>query len=448
MNLTETIRKTIAHHELIPAGAKVVVGVSGGADSVALLRVFQALEVPVTVAHLNHQLRGVESDGDEAFVRDLAEELGFPMVGKSVDVRKRAEASGLSLEMAARQARHDFFAEFGDAVVALAHHADDQVETFLLRLARGAGTEGLSGMSFAQTIGSLRLIRPMLKIPRPEILQWLEENHFAWREDASNRDPAFLRNRIRHSILPRLGRELNPNIRENILRTMEILQAENQCMDLIVDEASSLEPHTTATRLEASSTLPLAVRRRLVRKWLFEQGAEEVGFEAVEKILALMDKAEGTTVFELNDWQRVVVEYGTSRLEFVGQAFQPARGRQECLPHMVLTTELGRGWKKDGAEQIGALPAAASFDAERVGDAPITVRSFEPGDRMEPLGMEGHRKLQDIFTDAKIPRARRASIPVVVCRGEIIWIPGYRIDRKWKVHGTGEKSMHVHLRLK
>ncbi len=430
MSLIETIQKTIERHQLIPAGAKVVVGVSGGADSVALLRVFQALEVPATVAHLNHQLRGVESDGDETFVRELAGELGFPMVGKCVDVRKLAEASGLSLEMAARRARHDFFAEFGDnAVIALAHHADDQVETFLLRLARGAGSEGLGGMSFTQTIGPLRLIRPMLGIPRSEILQWLEENHFAWREDASNSDEAFLRNRIRHTILPMLGKQLNPNIRENILRTMDILREENEFLKL----------ETRNLKLEAG--IPLAAKRRLLRKWLFEQGAEEVGFETVEKILELMDAGEGTTVFELNAGQRVVVEYGVPRLECVGQAFEPAQSWE-------LTIQQGSGWKKDCASGIGDLLAEASFDAERVGDSPITVRSFEPGDRMEPLGMEGSRKLQDIFTDLKIPKARRSSVPVVVCRGEIIWIPGYRIDRKWKVHGSEGRAVHVHLRLK
>lgn len=416
MKLAETIRETIDRHGLIPHGTKVVVGVSGGADSVALLRVFQTLEIPVTIAHLNHQLRGAEADADEQFVRNL----GVPVVVKSVDVRKLAKSSGLSVEMAARQARHDFFGEFDNSVIALAHHADDQAETFILKLARGAGTEGLGGMSFSQTLGTLRIIRPMLGIPRSGILQWLKENGYDWREDASNADEAFLRNRVRHTVLPMLERELNPNIRETILRTMDILREENAWMDSIAGEASSF----------------VAAKRRALRKWLFENGAEEVGFDAVEKILALMDTGNGTTVFELNDRQRVVMEYGKPRFE--------EAGRLESPPHK-LSIERGTGWKKDHGQGAGILPAEASFDADKVGDAPITVRSFEPGDRMKPFGMEGSRKLQDIFTDQKIPRAQRPSIPVVVCRGEIIWVPGYRTARGWEVQGSSGQALHVRV---
>ena len=436
-SLPETIHETIECHGLIPAPANVLVGVSGGADSVALLRALHQLGIPVTIAHLNHRLRGVDSDADEQFVRDLAARLGVPIVVKSVEVRKQAERSGLSIEMAARQARHDFFAEFKNSVIALAHHADDQVETFLLKLARGAGSDGLGGMSFLQKIGQIRLIRPMLGIPRADIIQWLEKNGFEWREDASNSDEAFLRNRVRHRILPMLKSELNPNIRETILRTMDILRAENEWMESLIN----------ATKLEASSTLPLAAQRRVLRKWLFEQGVESVTFDAVEKIIALMDAGKGTTIFELNDRQRVVVEYGKPRIEHVEHPAgtgQPAQGRLESLPHK-LSIKHGTGWKKDHGKGAGILPAEASFNAEKIGDSPITVRGYEPGDRMKPLGMEGRRKLQDILTDQKIPRAQRPSIPVVVCRGEIIWLPGYRTARGWEVPGSDAEAMHLRI---
>jgi len=427
VNLAETIRETIDRHNLIPVDTEVVIGVSGGADSIALLHALHALKIPATIAHLNHQLRGAEAEADERFVRKLASELGFHIICKSVDVKQLADDNGISIEMAARRARHDFFATFDNAVIVLAHHADDQAETFLLKLARGAGTEGLGGMPYFQQIDALRLIRPMLDIPRAEIIGWLEENGFKWREDASNQDVAFLRNRVRHTVLPLLEQELNPNIRETILRTMNILREENAWMEKL---------ETGNRKLETDA--PLAAKRRSLRKWLFDNGAEGVDFNAVDSILQLMDTGNGTTVFELNDRQRVVIEYGTPR-------FEQAEGRQKRLPHVRLTSEPGTGWRKDHGKGVGILPAEASFAAEKVGDSPITVRGWESGDRIDPLGLEGRCKLQDIFTNQKVPRTRRASIPVVVCQGEIIWIPGYRIARGWEVQGSNGKAIHVRI---
>ncbi len=426
MNLTETIRNTIERHGLIPSGAPVVAGVSGGADSIALLHALHALGTPVTIAHLNHQLRGEASDGDEALVRQLAEQLDLPIAVKSVDVSALARSEGISVEMAARQARHAFFAELEPTVVALAHHADDQVETFFLRLTRGAGTDGLGGMAYSQAIGQIRLIRPMLDVTRSEIRDWLKENGIAWREDASNSDEKHLRNRVRHTVLPMLERELNPNLRQAILRTMNILREEGEWMDATIADCPL-----------AMTDLPLAAKRRALRQWLFGQGAEEVSFDAVDRILAQMARGEGTTVHELNVRQRVVVEYGVPRFEDTPPS--------QDIAGWTLTIEAGRGWKKDEADRIGRLPAEASFNAAKVGDAPITVRAFREGDRMAPLGMEGSRKLQDIFTDLKLPRSLRTQVPVVVCRGEIIWLPGYRIALGWQVPDAQGESVHVRI---
>jgi len=439
VNLPETIRQAIDRHNLIPDKTNVVLGVSGGADSVALLHAFQLLEIPCTVAHLNHGLRGEESDADEQFVRDLAENLGLPLARKTVHVQQLAETTNQSIEMAARQARHAFFEEFEDSVIALAHHADDQAETFILKLARGAGPDGLGGMQHAQDMGSIRLIRPMLDIPRTEIIGWLKKNQINWREDASNSDESFLRNRVRHTVLPMLEKELNPNIRETILRTMDILRAENAYVDAASSRVAQDTGSSDATRLEAASTLkqPLALQRRIVRKWLFDNGAAEAGFEAVEKILSLIEEAKGSAIYELNDRQRVVVEYGQPRFE--------TNDSMPLAPEWTISIEPGSGWRKDHGKGAGNLPAEASFDTGKVGDAPIEVRTFKPGDRMAPFGMEGTRKLQDIFTDLKIPKARRHQVPVVVCRGEIIWIPGYRTARGWEVQNADSKSIHVRI---
>lgn len=419
MNLPQLIKKKCEKYDLLPPDKHFVVGVSGGADSIALLRVFRALEIPVTIAHLNHSLRGAESDADEAFVREIAAETGLPMVAKTVDVKALAEKTGQSIEMAARQARHDFFREFDDSIIALAHHADDQVETFFLKLARGAGTEGLSGMPYFQKLEGLELIRPMLDIPREEILQWLKENNFKWREDSTNSDEAFLRNKVRHTILPILESELNPNIRETVLRTMEILRAENEWMDEMAETGTSL-----------------AAKRRSIRKWLFDEGAEEVGFDAVERILKGMEKAEGSSIAELNESQRVVIEYGNPRFE--DDHFQTS----DISWNLSVSDSVG--WLRDDSK-IGDSSAEASICAQKLAGRAIDVRMVRAGDRISPLGMKGSRKLQDILTDLKTPKAQRNRVPVVVCEGEIVWVPGYRIAQGWQVEGSNGKSVHLKL---
>ncbi len=427
MNLPKTIREAIDRHSLIPDSTNVVLGVSGGADSVALLHAFHSLKIPCTVAHLNHGLRGAESDADEAFVRSLADTLGLPIVDKTANVQQLAGSSGQSIEMAARQARHDFFAEFENSVIALAHHADDQAETFILKLARGAGTEGLGGMNYAQDLGSVRLIRPMLNIPRSSIVEWLKENNISWREDASNSDKAFLRNRVRHAVLPTLEKELNPNMRNTILRTMNILQEENEWMESMI----------SGSDIQDLPSLPLAAQRRILRRWLFENDVDAADFNTVDQILSLISNGSGSTTFELNDRQRVIIEYGIPR---IGHLNKPAE-----QPGYHLVREEGTGWRPDHGNGIGIVPAEASFDAAAVGESPIEIKTYEPGDRMVPLGMQGTRKLQDIFTDQKIPAAQRTQVPVVVCRGEIIWIPGYRTARGWEVKNPDGKSIHVRI---
>jgi len=448
MTLVEQVGSALRASGYQP-GTPVIAAVSGGADSTALLHALYQLQVPLTVAHLNHCLRGNESDGDESFVRALANRLNLPMIGKSCDVKKLAEETGWSLEMAARQARLRFFADIaGDnALVALAHNADDQVETFLLKLARGAGSDGLGGMPLLQPMENYSIIRPMLGISRATIFQWLKEHNLKWREDSSNHDKRFLRNCIRHEILPLLEKRLNPDIRNTILRTMDILREETRWME------SMIEGKTFRDRL------PIAARRRLLRKWLFEYNAENVTFGAVDKILSLIDGGKGTKVYELNSRQRVVVEYGQPRFQYMdtgspspnpnptGEISPKQQNRDpenEQCPWRVFT-ETGTGWKKDHGKGAGILPAEASFDAKKIGNATLTVRRFRPGDRMKPLGMTGSRKLQDIFTDQKIPRARRTEIPVVECRGEIIWIPGYRTARGWEVPDPKAASVHIRI---
>jgi tRNA(Ile)-lysidine synthase len=424
MDLIEKVKEAIERDNLIPAGTRVLVGVSGGADSVALLHILHRLGYDITAAHLNHSIRGAEADTDEAFVKDLCAKLGIECVMQKSDVPALAQEKGISLEMAARDARHEFFSSKVQslkpkALVALGHHADDQLETFFLRAARGTGPAGLGGMKSFQTLETncvgaqkLLLIRPMLGVRRSEIVQWLEQNMGAgsacWREDASNSDESIPRNLVRRQILPMLGK-INERAAENILRTMEILR----------DEEAFPEK---------------AAARRDARDRLIEFGVTPT-FEAVEQFIEFSTRTNGTTFLDL-EGVRLVNEYGvvsvdatsSSRCSSTGNATRTSRLRSVRM-------EQGAGILRGKWE--------ASVSLEKIAGRDVSVRAAKPGDRMNPYGMDGSKKLQDIFTDLKIPLAQRADWPVVECGGEIIWLPGYRIARGWELSSDSEKALHL-----
>ena len=402
MNLIEKVKEAIERGNLIFDGVKVIVGVSGGADSVTLLHVLHRLGFNMTAAHLNHSIRGAEADGDEAFVKELCTKLGIECVTSKTDVPALAKEKGISFEMAAREARHEFFRsnvkrQKSKVVVALAHHADDQLETFFLRAARGTGPSGLGGMRPFQGLENLQLCRPMLGIRRSEIFQWLETEGIEWREDASNADESIPRNRVRHQILPTLG-EINECAAKNILRTMEILRDEEN------------RPERAAARREA-------------RDWLIEHGGTP-SFDAIEQLIEFSARTDGTTFLDL-EGLRIVNEYGELNVGQASSLFHRESVRME--------------------EGVGILRGKweASVSLEKIDGREVTVRTAEPGDRMNPYGMEGFKKLQDIFTDLKIPKAQRENWPVVECGGEIIWLPGYRIAQGWQLFRDTEPALHL-----
>ncbi len=411
MNLIEKVKAAIERDNLIPDGTQVFVGVSGGADSVALLYSLHRLGYTVTAAHLNHSIRGAQADADEAFVKALCQKLGVECVTAQTDVPALAAEKGISLEMAAREARHAFFRALTSdlrpltSVLCLAHHADDQLETFFLRAARGAGPSGLGGMKSFQCLEKLTLIRPMLGIRRAEIFQWLENENIAWREDASNADESIPRNRVRHQILPILGK-INQRAAENILRTMALLRADEETQ----------------------------MARTAARERLIEFGVSP-SFDAVGQFIAFSSRTDGTTFLDL-EGVRLVNEYGSVNVDAVSSP------RFKCSADAVGTPRLHSVRMEEG---VGILrgPWQASVSLLKLDGREVVVRSPRPGDRMNPYGMEGSKKLQDIFTDLKIPKAQRADWPVVECGGEIIWLPGYRIARGWELSSDEEPALHL-----
>ncbi len=441
--MLDQVQSALERHAMARRGELVLVAVSGGADSVALLHALWQLRgrlgLQLAVAHLNHGIRGAAAAADAAFVRRLAKRLALPFVAERVAVPQQARVTGISLEMAARAARYAFFqraaAQLGAAAVAVAHNADDQAETILLRIARGTGPDGLAGMSRVSQRDGLKIIRPLLGVTRAGIVAYLKQHRLRWREDASNRDPQHLRNRVRHEILPLLERCLNPQIRTALLRMAEVMRDENERNDSVA-LAMVLVGHLSVKQLLG---LGRAMQRRILRQWLFagQVEADRVSFDMIESILPLLADQRGTKFLDLGGGWKVVRRYNDLTLE---------RSPDAAAPLWKLDVTQHRGILKERPTMPGQLPACATLGAWAVGGAPLVVRAAQPGDRMAPLGMEGTKKLQDIFTDAKVPRDQRASIPVVECKGQIVWLPGYRIARGWEVPNPQSRSLRLTLR--
>lgn len=449
----------IRQKQLILPGEVVVVAVSGGADSVALLHVLLHLpgcRLQLVVAHLNHSLRGAESAGDEEFVRVLAEQHQLPCETGRVDVARLAAEMGLSLEEAGREARYAFFArvvkKHAAAVVATAHHQDDQAETVLMRLLRGAAGSGLAGIR--PSSGEARVVRPFLCATRQEIESYLAKAGLPWREDESNVDQEFLRNRIRHQLLPLL-KDYNPEIVARLNSTAEALAADEALLDGLTCAAF------TRCRVAGGSgvtlDLPLLqhephpLRPRLYRQAIrgVKGDLQRISFRHLKAIEKLVSGNAPNGQLHLPAGITVTRSY--SRLNF----------SDEALPERFVAAEITIGTcgsyllpcgKTLQVEQLAALPGDSLLagedtiflDPARVA-FPWQVRYFQPGDRFVPLGMSGHKKLKKLFIDRKISPGQRQLTPLLLQAAEVVWVCGLQLAEKGRLTVANGPLIRVKL---
>ena len=410
--------------KMLGPGEPLLAGMSGGPDSVALLDALVKSGWSPQIVHLNHQLRGAESDGDAEFVRELAGRYDLPCTIESCKVAGDEDS--------ARRARHEFFARVAEQTgikkIALAHTADDQVETFLLRLLRGAGVPGLVGIWPERQLGTLRVIRPLLKVRRGEILEYLTAEKLAYREDASNADARFTRNRIRHALLPLLEREYNPAIRDVLLSTAEILRDENFYLLHDVAQRYYLAVcQRDSVNVKALANCPTAIQRRLLRFWL--GGDSEAGpgftFEQIEAVRRVAQSDSPSAEIDLPGDLVAYREYEWLR-KASRKDLEPIRGSWALsLAGETTISELGVKFVL-GEE-------GERLDADALGDG-VLVRTWESGDRFQPLGMSETKKLQDFFVDEKVPRRQRGRVPLLcTADGRIAWVVGHRIAELFKV---------------
>lgn len=433
------VEKNIRSRKLVPRGHTIVVAVSGGLDSMVLLHLLHTLAPRnrwrLIVAHFNHQLRGRSSDADERCVRKTAAALGLPFIAGQGSVRARARQTGQSLEMAARELRHGFLAQAArrskSRFIALAHHAGDQVELFFLRLLRGAGGEGLAGMKWrspSPAASRASLVRPLLDVRRTELAAFARQNKIGFREDISNAVLDICRNRIRHELLPLLESRYQAGVAKAVSRSMEIIGAEAE----FVGEAAR---HWLATRRRAEfGDLPVAVQRRCVQLQL-QRLAVAADCDTIEWLREKPDCPLNIT----RDIFLVRAQDGVVRKSALRQlSFRPEEERVLLKDKAgeAVFGEVRFSWRVVSSRSSIRLPGREGtefFDADAVGNC-ITLRHWRPGDRFQPIGMSAPVKLQDWFTNQKIPAARRRELVLATtARGEILWVEGLRISEKSKL---------------
>ncbi len=488
--LTQKVINFCQKNSIISKHDGIVVGVSGGPDSVCLLHVLKSLapqfELSLTVAHVNHQLRD-DAQADEDFVREVADRWGLPIHAQARDVARLAAERKQSLEETARQVRYAFLWQVAEQTkankIAVGHNADDQAETVLMHFLRGTGLAGLRGMRPVTKMAALRLgeglssstaarpapqlIRPLLDTPRSEIETYCQAYQLQLRRDPSNQDVTLFRNRLRHKLLPLLE-TYNPNIRQVLQRTAKVVAAEVDYLNRHVEEAWQFTTHATSTGkvefdLNNWLSLPPALMRSTLRRavQMLRRNLRDINFDHIETAIAIIKKGKTGTKATLPNNLLLTVGYDTFTVADQDLPVRPDRfsqpylGATEGLPVNVpgITDVPHSGWKlkaelfsKSQVDQ-DVIDRGSSWeaylDAEVVGRTP-SLRPRRPGDIFFPLGLGGHRKkVNEFMINEKIPADRRNHLPLLVTEGQILWVCGYRIDERARVKTATQLILHL-----
>jgi len=478
--MLKTVLATIREKGLIAAGNVVMVGLSGGPDSVALfhvlLRLRERLSFSLFAAHLNHKLRGRDSDEDERFVRRLAERHGVALIAESRDVKGMRRKGGGSIEEIAREVRYGFLRKAAGALgagkIALGHNMDDNAETILMNLIRGSGLRGLSGIPLSRREGEFLIIRPLLGVTRREILAYLKRERLRYREDVSNLDTSLTRNKIRHELIPLLGREYNPKLEKVLAETGRNLRDAEESLSAAMAELEKecvrSAPGKLSVNMNSLRTHAPALWRELFRRVLQQQFKLSVRRGALEQIcqLAAGTRAEsiglGKGLMACREYDellflsegRVSVCPFEKELRIPCEIFLSELGvqisasfveRKDAGVHRERLRPLGETWRK--VRQGERRSFEQFFDASGIRRDTIVVRTRKEGDRIRPVGMKGSKRVKELFIDEKVPATLRDRVPIFSSGGEIMWIVGYRVADTFAVKRSTEKVLRLAVKV-
>ncbi|MBE3127508.1 MAG: tRNA lysidine(34) synthetase TilS [Candidatus Atribacteria bacterium] len=475
--LEEKVLQTVKKFDMLSFNDRILIGISGGPDSVTLLSILLSFKKRYNllffIAHLDHMLRGKESDEDVNFVKNLAQELGLPCEVKSCNLTKIARKEHLTLEEAARKYRYKFFLEtarkFKTNKIALGHNADDQVETVLMRFLRGSGLEGLMGIPPVRG----KIIRPLIECSRAEIEEYCKENKIEYRVDSSNKEVVYFRNKIRLELLPLLSKEYNKNIKDIMLRLRSIISEVsaylNQETELFFKEVVRREsPEMVIIDLKKFTSLPLALKRRIIRKSIevVKGNLYSISFRHSNEILKLTEYQLGEKDIYLPDnlmakkiYNKIMIykkRISKDQIEEIPTSWEydiliPGKTEIKSLGLKVEikildSTDIKSSLYFTRKKSKGKFLEFIDYNKVKL---PLKLRNRRSGDRFYPLKMEGLKKIKDFFIDNKIPKGYRDLIPILVdSEDQIIWVMGMRLDDRVKITSDTKKVLRVKTKIK
>lgn len=470
-----SVEQTVKAFEMFKPKDSVLVGVSGGPDSVALLYVLLALastfSLRIGVAHLNHCLRQDDSDKDAEFVASLARKLNLPCYITKKDVRRYQQKNKLSLEEAARSVRYAFLNNVAERnrfnKIALGHHSDDNAELVLMYIFRGSGPLGISGIPPKR---DEKIVRPLIRSTRSEVIEFLSENRLRYVSDSSNTDRKYLRNKIRHELIPSLKASYNPRITETLNRLASIIRREDEWIEDIITpifekSALAVEGDKIVLSVQRLDGIHIAAKRRVIRKAIkrIKGDLRRITLTHIDSTISLLEKGPAYACLDLPDRIRIRKKRNILILSREKSALRSLDVKSidgETLffeykiskPGALFIKEINTQLKlsETGIENLhdvhGTGHQIAFFDMDNLA-FPLVVRNFRPGDRFTPLGMTGTQKVKKYFINNKVPRTERERCPLLLSQGKIIWVVGYRIDDFVKIKSSTKNVLKAELFL-
>lgn len=438
MSLFERVANRNKKESLVENGDRIVVGFSGGPDSVflveMLLKLREKIDFDIVLVHINHLLRGEEAQRDEDFSINYGKSKGLKVFARKINITSLGKEKGLSLEEAGREARYSFYKEVleksNSNKIALAHNKDDQIETFMFRLTRGTGLSGLEGIATKRD----RYIRPISEIYKSEIVNYLDENNISYCIDSTNLENEFTRNSIRIDLIPFIEKRYNPKFKDKIFSLIEEIRDINIFIEKEIEQFS----YNETINIESILKFPKSIRGKILSKYLYKYGLE-VNRKKISLIESILEKG-GSQEISLDSQYILKKEYNILKIQKINLIKNNVEEVTFTIPNKI---KYGDYIIEAEYVERGEQNKNCFYTNLKLGDT-LIVRGRKDGDKIIPTGMKGEKKLKEIFINEKIGKEKRDSIPLIVHNDNIVWIAGVRGNEKY--NSTEKRCIKLSVR--